>query len=120
MTTPRHTEAEHATSGVFAPARGAVSLLAVDPDLAAGLDPAERRRAEHLVRAPSLHLAVGPWDPEEDLDWRPGPGDLGLLVLDGLLLRGLDLHGAACAEVIGSGDVIRPWETRPDATLQHS
>jgi CRP/FNR family cyclic AMP-dependent transcriptional regulator len=107
-------------SGLFSPERAAVSVLAADPDLAADLDPAERARAEHAIRAPSVRLASGPWEPERDLDWSPGPGDLGLLVLDGLLVRGLDLHGAACAEVIGAGDVIRPWETRPDATLQRN
>lgn len=107
-------------SSLFSPRRATVAILAADPDLGAGLDPAELRRAEHLLRAPTVHLDAGPWNPGEDLDWSPGPGDLGLLVLDGLLVRGLDLHGAACAEVIGAGDVIRPWETRPDATLQRS
>lgn len=105
---------------LFPSERTIVSVLAHDPDLAADLDDAERRRAAHAVRARSMRLGVGRWDASRDLPWRPGSGDLGLLVLDGLLVRGLDLHGAACAEVIGSGDVIRPWETGLQLTLSRS
>lgn len=102
---------------VFSAKRATVSILAHDPDLAADLEPAERRRAEHEVRAATVQLDAGTWDPATDLEWEPGPGDLGLLVLEGLLVRRLDLHGAACAEVIGAGDLIRPWETAHSLTL---
>jgi CRP/FNR family transcriptional regulator, cyclic AMP receptor protein len=107
-------------SSLFSSGRAAVNVIAADPDLASDLGPEERRRAEYAIRAPSVRLSTGEWEPDRDLDWHPGPGDLGLLVLDGLLVRALDLHGAACAEVIGAGDVIRPWETLPNATLHRN
>jgi len=86
-----------------------VALLSRDPELVEDLDPDERRRAQHVATAPLLRLPAGAWDSRPVVGLEPTPGHLGLLVLDGLLLRGLDLEGAACAEVVGVGDVIRPW-----------
>ena len=36
-------------------------------------------------------------------------GHLGLLVLDGLLTRQVTIGEATCAELLGGGDVLRPW-----------
>jgi CRP/FNR family transcriptional regulator, cyclic AMP receptor protein len=36
-------------------------------------------------------------------------GNLGLLVLDGLLTRQVAIGEATCAELLGGGDVLRPW-----------
>jgi CRP/FNR family cyclic AMP-dependent transcriptional regulator len=36
-------------------------------------------------------------------------GHLGLLVLDGLLTRQVAIGEATCAELLGGGDVLRPW-----------
>jgi CRP/FNR family transcriptional regulator, cyclic AMP receptor protein len=36
-------------------------------------------------------------------------GQLGLLVLDGLLTRQVTVGEATCAELLGAGDVLRPW-----------
>jgi CRP/FNR family transcriptional regulator, cyclic AMP receptor protein len=36
-------------------------------------------------------------------------GHLGLLVLDGLLARQVTIGEATCAELLGGGDVLRPW-----------
>jgi CRP/FNR family transcriptional regulator, cyclic AMP receptor protein len=36
-------------------------------------------------------------------------GHLGLLVLDGLLSRQVTIGEATCAELLGGGDVLRPW-----------
>lgn len=38
------------------------------------------------------------------------PGMFGLLVLDGLLLRRVRVGSGACAEVIGPGELLRPWQ----------
>lgn len=105
---------------LFRMERTPVPILVEDPDLAADLDEATRRRAEHVVRARPILIGAGRWHAERDLPRTGSPGDLGLLVVDGLLVRGLDLHGAACAEVIGTGDVIRPWDTGPELTLSRS
>ena len=82
-------------------------LLREDPDLGAKLDPSVRPIAEQRVVAPTITVDPGLWTPAADR--RPGAGDLGFLVLDGLLLRVLDLNGASTAELVGSGDVLRPW-----------
>jgi CRP/FNR family transcriptional regulator, cyclic AMP receptor protein len=36
-------------------------------------------------------------------------GNLGLLVLDGLLTRQVVVGEATCAELLGGGDILRPW-----------
>ena len=35
---------------------------------------------------------------------------LGLLVLDGLLIRRIELAGRFAAELLGPGDLLRPWQ----------
>jgi CRP/FNR family transcriptional regulator, cyclic AMP receptor protein len=54
-----------------------------------------------------LRLAPGGWQ----LAVRDGElrGQLGLLVLDGLLTRLVRVGEALCAELLGAGDVLRPW-----------
>ena len=99
-----------------APRSGAL-LLAEDRDLAADLTGEDRRAAERILAAPTFTVGTGPWRPSEWLEDHKPPGHLGFLVLDGILLRGLDLHGAACAELIGVGDVIRPWDDDSTPTL---
>lgn len=50
----------------------------------------------------------GPWAPRlaaEELR-----GHLGLLVIDGLLVRTVTLGGRECSEVVGPGDLVRPWD----------
>jgi CRP/FNR family transcriptional regulator, cyclic AMP receptor protein len=52
-------------------------------------------------------LEPGRWQPfGEQWDHR---GHLGLLIVDGLLARSLRLAGRICAELLGPGDLLRPW-----------
>jgi CRP/FNR family cyclic AMP-dependent transcriptional regulator len=54
-----------------------------------------------------LRLEPGTWKLNVgDSDVR---GHLGLLVLDGLLTRHVTIGEATCAELLGGGDVLRPW-----------
>jgi CRP/FNR family transcriptional regulator, cyclic AMP receptor protein len=82
-----------------------------DPDLLAGLDAhtATMLRQRAVVRR--LEAPCGPWSPP------CGEGDhtdtLGLLVLDGLVSRSICVHGRYCPELLGAGDLLRPWQ--PDA-----
>ena len=87
-------------------------ILHVDPDLAADLD------AEMLESATAELIA-----PVARLEWqrrrgRWGPADprghLGLLIVGGLLLREVRLLGASSAEVLGEGDLLRPWDVDAD------
>jgi CRP-like cAMP-binding protein len=90
-------------------------VLEVDPDLGADLD-------VDSFEAAARELTV----PAEPVDWRTagerwGPADpqghLGLLVLDGLLLREVSLLGTFSAEVLGEGDLLRPWDVDGGYTL---
>jgi CRP-like cAMP-binding protein len=89
-----------------------VRLLDEDPDLGAGLEPARFEAARADVRAVSVPVARGRW---EDTEWpqavRQG---LGLLVLEGLLIRGVELDERRGAELLTTGDLLRPWQ-REDA-----
>ena len=79
-------------------------MLEVDPDLGAGLAPDQLPLATQRVCAPTRVLEIGPWDPR--LAERPL---LGLLVLDGLICRSVEMMDRSSTELLGSGDVVRPW-----------
>jgi CRP/FNR family transcriptional regulator, cyclic AMP receptor protein len=86
----------------------AVHVLAEDRRLGAQLPSEELTAAtQHLVAA-ELRLAEGPWGVEHSLG--ATPGDLGFLVIDGLLSRDVRVGRHACAELLGPGDVLRPWD----------
>lgn len=88
--------------------RRAVRLLEHDPDLAQELDreDAARARDELIVRAETLNWTRrrGHWGP------RDPQGYLGLLVIEGLLLREVSLARGGTAELLGVGDILRPWD----------
>ena len=96
-----------------------VRVLDEDPGLAASLDDAERAvAAQHLVAA-ELKVSRGPWTIEHPLGQTRG--DLGFLVLDGLLVRETVIGRHTTAELLGAGDLLRPWdhhgEELPDAPI---
>jgi len=70
------------------------------------MDPAERRRAREGLIVGVLRVGVGPWEPPLD---EPEPGHLGLLVVEGLMLRRLHAGGAVSVELLNHGDLLWPW-----------
>jgi hypothetical protein len=75
--------------------------------LRAALDPAEATTAAGRALANVLRAEPGTWEPPA-----PSPelrDGFGLLVLDGLLTRELVLAGLGRSELLGKGDVVRPW-----------
>jgi CRP-like cAMP-binding protein len=89
-------------------------VLTEDPDLAAVI-PAERRaEAEELCLAPLMRVPSGRWAPPED----PGPDSLGILVLDGLLIRKITVGERDAVGILGPGDLIRPWPPSDDPALK--
>src|SRR6185312_675271 len=90
-----------------------VRVLEEDPELAAGLDPMSVQLAtRHAIAAVEL-VPPGAWEPTFPADG--GGGSLGLLVLDGLLMRDISVAQATCTELIGRGDLLRPWDSEGDA-----
>jgi CRP/FNR family cyclic AMP-dependent transcriptional regulator len=85
-----------------------VRLLDADPELGERLAPEQSAHATHQLVAEVLRVPTGRWDAAGATD--PNAHPLGLLILDGLLLRDLDLGRRASTEVLGFGDVLRPWD----------
>lgn len=85
-----------------------IAVLDADPDLVRGLPADEARHARDQARAVVRTVATGA-DPA-DLGVGGDAGDLGLLVLDGLLSREVAVAGTTCGELVGPGDVLRPWD----------
>ena len=84
-----------------------VRILECDPDLAEDLSDDQGRRARDVLVARSVYVGTGEWKIGLD-DFEPS-GNLGLLVVDGLLAREVKVGAHACAELLGPGDVLQPW-----------
>lgn len=80
-------------------------VLREDADLADAIDPRVLDRAARECVATAIRLPAGAWAGEQgDLI---GAG-IGLLVLEGLLVRRVGIDGRAGAELLGEGDLLRP------------
>jgi CRP/FNR family cyclic AMP-dependent transcriptional regulator len=84
-----------------------VRLLAAEPELMEGLTQAAGQQATQALVVPIVDLGPGE---ERVLDAEPerAGGLMGLLVLEGLLLREVEVPGASYAELVGAGDLILP------------
>ena len=83
-------------------------ILEEDPELADALGDDERQLAEQRLVAEEVRLPRGPWVHEQRLG--DAPADLGFLVLDGVLLRDTEIGRHAAGELLGPGDILRPWD----------
>jgi CRP/FNR family cyclic AMP-dependent transcriptional regulator len=92
-------------------------VLLLDPDLATGLEGRRLERARQECIAIEVIVEEGVWNPEE-AEGEAARGGIGLLILDGLLVRRVGAEGRYGAELLGPGDLLRPWEhDGEDATL---
>jgi len=85
-----------------------IPLLDVEPDLGRlmSAEQIEQARSQLLIRR---HVVEpGPWDGERLRD--AGPEHVGLLILDGLMTRELALADNVSGELLGPGDLVRPWQ----------
>ena len=90
-----------------------ISLLDADPELGDLLAPdeLERARAEALTRV--RRLSTGAWRVEDAVE--SDVHHRGFMLADGLVSRDLDVLGKRCVELIGPGDVLRPWSWDEEA-----
>jgi CRP/FNR family cyclic AMP-dependent transcriptional regulator len=94
-----------------------VSVLDSDSALAESVPPEVRAQARQATAATTMHFPVGPWRDPISVD--RARGGYGLLVLDGVLLRRAAIEGRHAAELLGPGDLLRPWQyDGPEPTLE--
>ncbi len=84
-----------------------VQLLECDPELAEGLTAAEQGIATPALSVPVARLKKGSWHPDQS---PPEPGHLGYLLLKGLLVRRIEVGPGASIELLGRGELLRPWQ----------
>ena len=84
-----------------------ISVFEHEPDLLISVSRTEVARARKAGIAPLLALERGPWvkTPTRPSDSR----HLGHLVIDGLLSYRVEVGGRESIELVGPGDVLRPW-----------
>jgi hypothetical protein len=87
-------------------------VLREDPELAEAISPAERERATEECVARTIRLARGRWNIQDATAIEAG---IGLLILDGLLIRRVGIDGRFGAELLGVGDLLRPWQGQATA-----
>ena len=92
----------------------AVHVFDEDRDPLGEVPHEERSEAAARGVVPLLELDRGRWDAPANGAKAVGVC-LGLLVLDGLLLHSVTVGREPRSELVGAGDVIRPWEQQDDA-----
>jgi CRP/FNR family cyclic AMP-dependent transcriptional regulator len=84
-----------------------ISIIDADPELQALLPADDREYARRETRTRVRRLSTGPWDVAAAQE--PDAHHRGFLIADGLITREVEVLGRRCVELIGAGDVIRPW-----------
>jgi CRP/FNR family transcriptional regulator, cyclic AMP receptor protein len=91
------------------PASSVCRVLVEDPALAEAVATAHRQQAIDECLAEAMQIPPGPWSAEASSPLRDG---IGLLVLRGLLIRRVGIEARFGAELLGQGDLLRPWQGR--------
>jgi CRP/FNR family cyclic AMP-dependent transcriptional regulator len=84
-----------------------ISIVDADADLGDLLTPSELARARREALTRVRALPVGEWIAAEALD--PNVHHRGFLIIDGLMSREVEVLGRRAVELLGPGDVLRPW-----------
>lgn len=93
-----------------------VLVLDADDELAEVVPPERRPLVARLTMARLASIAPGPWLPHMHLG-HIGIQAIGLLVLSGLILRQTAIGGRASTELLGTGDLLRPFNAELDAEV---
>ncbi len=87
--------------------RSVSHVLREDPGLAQAIRVARRQQAIDECIARRVRIAAGRWSAQRPDVTADG---IGLLVLEGLLIRRVGVDGRFGAELLGEGDLLRPWQ----------
>lgn len=98
----------------FYPTKGLVQVLREDPDLAEAVGSERRDQAIEDCLAVELRIPAGAWALDDSAMLLDG---VGLLILEGLLLRRVAVEGRYGAELLGEGDLVRPWQTDEEPVM---
>jgi CRP/FNR family transcriptional regulator, cyclic AMP receptor protein len=94
-----------------------VYVLDHDAGLRNVLSEADRARARQHAVAAVIELPSGDWEPSAE---ESTGAELGLLVLEGLLIRDVTVADARCGELVGPGMLLRPGDDPGgDAPTRH-
>jgi hypothetical protein len=87
---------------------GGIRLIEEAPWLGEGLREEDLEQARRELVVPVQSEDLGSWT------WRTQPPAVGLLIIDGRIARGLHIDDAPAhgIEVLGDGDLMRPWTFR--------
>jgi CRP-like cAMP-binding protein len=88
--------------------RESVRVLDADRGLGEVVPPEALERARRASPAAVLARPVGPW--ADGRDSEAARGGFGLLMLDGMLVRRVGVGGRFGAELLATGDLLRPWQ----------
>lgn len=80
--------------------------MALEQDLGDALSATERAAASRIL-VPTSSGRPGPWKPPEKV--AADSSALGFLITEGLLMRRVVIADTRCTELLGRGDVLRPW-----------
>ena len=95
-----------------------ISIVDADPELAEQLDETEREHARREALTRVRSLSIGEWDAASAV--QPDIHHRGFLVIDGLLSREVEVLDRRCIELIGPGDVLRPWSWDEEGAHVHA
>ena len=87
-------------------------VLEEDVELAEAVPVERRGQATRECLARSFAIPIGPWQASHASPINEG---IGLLVLTGLLIRRVGIDGRFGAELLGAGDLLRPWQGEEEA-----
>ena len=91
-------------------------LLDLDPDLGLLLEGDDRLEAARRDLRVAVHtLDPGPWNADKLAS--ATPSHLGMLLLDGVVAREVLVSDTVSTELLGPGDVIRPWRLHEGSSL---
>ncbi|HYF24796.1 MAG TPA: Crp/Fnr family transcriptional regulator [Baekduia sp.] len=88
--------------------RTLISVLDADPELGNDLDPEDKELARR--HAVAVVHSLGPGPLEITLNGATAHPAIGLLLLEGLVTRDVELAGRSTTELLGTGDLVRPWD----------